>query len=146
LIVAWTLLGGTLAPTLAPPAAGFWLPPDFSQSNATLGVAVGDSITLGTLADGMATEPYPLILQTLLASAHPGFVVLNRGVGGETTPDGLARLPDVLAATRPGFVLIMEGTNDATFQKSPDDIVANLVAMVRLAKANFSIPILATIP
>jgi lysophospholipase L1-like esterase len=128
-------------------AGGFWLPPDFNSNNPNLAVAVGDSITLGTLSDGNGTaaQPYPAVLQSLLAPAHPGFVVKNRGVGGETTSEGLDRLAGVLAADRPGFVLIMEGTNDATFHESPDDIVQNLRAMVQLAKAHFSIPILGTI-
>jgi lysophospholipase L1-like esterase len=125
--------------------AGFWLPPDFGGNNFNLAVAVGDSITLGTLANGTASQPYPLILQSLLAPDHPGFVVVNRGVGGETTSEGRARFATVLAALHPGFVLIMEGTNDATLGVSPDVIVDNLRAMVQLAKANFSIPILGAI-
>jgi lysophospholipase L1-like esterase len=126
-------------------AAGFWLPPSFGGNNPNLAVAVGDSITLGTLADGQAAQPYPLVLQSLLASTQPGFVVANRGVGGETTAAGLARLPEVLAEDRPGFVLIMEGTNDATHGVSPDVIVANLRAMIQLVKAHFAVPILAMI-
>ena len=126
-------------------AAGLWLPPDFGANNPNLAVAVGDSITLGTLADGMAAQPYPLVLQSLLDADHPGFVVLNRGKGGEGTAGGLTRLAAVLAADHPGFVLIMEGINDATFNTSPDVIVGNLRAMVQLAKANLSIPILGAI-
>ncbi len=126
-------------------AAGFWLPPDFGGNNPNVAVAVGDSITLGTLADGMAAQPYPAVLQALLAPAHPGFVVANRGKGGETTSEGLARLAGVLAKDHPGFVLIMEGTNDATFDTPPAVIVANLRAMIRLAKVSSSIPILGAI-
>ena len=85
------------------------------------------------------------MLQSLLAPAHPGFVVLNRGQGGETTRGGLTRLATILLADHPGFVLVMEGTNDATFEISPDIIVANLREMVRLAKANGSIPLLGAI-
>jgi GDSL-like Lipase/Acylhydrolase family/FG-GAP repeat len=51
----------------------------------------------------------------------------------------------VLATDRPGFVLVMEGTNDATFRRDPAAIVANLRAMIRLAKASSSIPILGAI-
>jgi lysophospholipase L1-like esterase len=127
-------------------AAGFWLPPDFGANNPNLAVAVGDSITLGTLGSGgQAAQPYPLVLQSLLAPTHPGFVVLNHGKAGETTQGGLTRLATILVADHPGFVLIMEGTNDATFEMSPDVIVANLREMVRLAKANLSIPLLAAI-
>jgi lysophospholipase L1-like esterase len=127
-------------------AAGFFLPPDFGGNSPNVALAVGDSITFGTLGTGaQAPQPYPAVLQSLLQPANPGFLVLNRGQGGETTAGGLARLAGVLAADHPAFVLIMEGTNDATFEISPDVIVANLRAMVRLAKANFSIPILGAI-
>ena len=144
-LIVGAVAAGMILTTDVAVAADFWLPPDFGVNNPHVAVAIGDSITLGTLSQGMAAQPYPAVLQTLLQPAHPGFVVVNRGVGGETTSEGLARLPGVLAATHPGFVLIMEGTNDATFEMPPDVIVANLRAMVRLAKANFSIPILGTI-
>ena len=149
MVMWWLTVVGVAACLIVAPdvgAAGFWLPPDFGSNNPNLAVAVGDSITLGTLGSGgQAAQPYPLVLQSLLAPAHPGFVVLNRGKGGETTRGGLTRLPTILAADRPGFVLIMQGTNDATFEMPPDVIVANLREMVRLAKANLSIPLLGAI-
>ena len=144
-LIVGAVAAGMILTTDVAVAADFWLPPDFGANIPHVAVAIGDSITLGTLSQGMAAQPYPAVLQMLLQPAHPGFVVVNRGVGGETTSEGLARLPGVLAATHPGFVLIMEGTNDATFEMPPAVIVANLRAMVRLAKANFSIPILGTI-
>ncbi len=38
---------------------------------------------------------------------------INRGVGGENTPDGLKRLPEALAL-RPQLLVLWEGGNDAT--------------------------------
>ncbi len=38
---------------------------------------------------------------------------INRGVGGENTPDGLKRLPDALAL-QPDLFVLWEGGNDAT--------------------------------
>jgi lysophospholipase L1-like esterase len=132
---------------LAGRAEAFWLPPDFAGNNPAVVSAVGDSITLGVLGrgEGTANPAYPARLQALLVAQHQGLTVMNRGVGGETTDEGLTRLASVLATDRPGFVLIMEGTNDATFGRDPAGIVANLRAMVRLAKANSSIPILGAI-
>jgi lysophospholipase L1-like esterase len=132
--------------------ASLFLPGDFGANSPRTIVAFGDSITSGVSGDGIcanpnciADRPYPAVLQALLQTTHPGLVVLNRGKGGETTDDGLARLSSVLATDRPGFVLIMEGTNDATFQRDPDGIVANLRAMIRLVKASSAIPILGSI-
>jgi lysophospholipase L1-like esterase len=145
---ALLLAAALQVPGWTPSAEAFFLPPNFGPNIPTRAVAVGDSITAGVLGDAdntIAAQPYPLVLQNLLAARYPGFVVLNEGRGGETTAGGLARLADVLRADRPGFVLLMEGTNDATFGTDPDTIVANLRAMVRLTKASFAIPILGTI-
>jgi acyl-CoA thioesterase-1 len=134
-------------------AEALWLPPGgFSTNNPDLAVAIGDSITLGVVGgpdcpnpDCVADRPYPAGLQALLRARDPGFGVANAGRGGETTQGGLDRLPGVLAAFRPGFLLIMEGTNDATFRVDPAIIVSNLRAMVQLAKANGTIPLLGSI-
>lgn len=136
---------------LTPAAAeAFWLPPDFGANDPNLAVALGDSITVGIQRDipgGLVDRPYPATLQSLLAPAHPGFVVRNRGLGGEDTTGGLSRLSSVLAQDHPGFVLIVEGTNDASGGRTdPGVIVANLLAMIRLAKASSTIPILGAIP
>lgn len=72
-------------------------------------------------------------------------MVLNRGRGGETTGDGLARLPEVLASDRPGVVLLLEGTNDALAGVRPGLIVAHLREMVRQVRAAGAIPPLGTV-
>ncbi len=130
----------------------FWLPPGLDGNVPSRVVAVGDSITLGVLGgdcappDCLAEEPYPAVLESLLTPAYAGYEVLNRGVGGETTAEGLGRLPSVLATDHPAFVLIMEGTNDATFGRSVDEVVGNLRAMVQTVKASQAIPLLGSIP
>ena len=147
--LALGVAAGLFAPVAG--AEALWLPPGFGLNNPDLAVAVGDSITLGVQEDSCANpdcvvdRPYPAALQGLLAGRYPGFVVVNAGRGGETTDGGLARLGAVLDAFRPGFVLIMEGTNDATFGRDPALTAANLQAMVQLAKANSTIPILGAI-
>jgi len=125
---------------------------DFGNNDPKKVSAFGDSITAGFLdlkrRDLRLTTSnnYPNILQGRLQSLDPAWRVVNRGVGGEHTFEGIARLPSVLRADRPGFVLIMEGTNDA--QQCLDSIAAfnNLRNMVHTAKGNKSIPIIGTIP
>ena len=69
----------------------------------------------------------------------PGKPYINRGIGGQTTPQMLIRFrPDVLAH-KPKAVVILAGTNDIagnTGAMSLEDIQGNLTSMAELAKAN----------
>jgi lysophospholipase L1-like esterase len=76
------------------------LPP----TSGTGWVAFGDSLTAGVGAD--PGKDYPSQLSDIL-----GVPILNQGVSGETTEDGLKRLPDILALT-PRVVLVCLGGND----------------------------------
>jgi acyl-CoA thioesterase I len=115
-------------------------------------VAFGDSITLGILELarrdlGLATSNnYPALVQRRLRTLEPDWLVINRGVGGEETVEGVARLPSILALDQPNVVLLMEGTNDARKCWSADDAVRNLRTMVQLAKAAGATPIIGTVP
>ena len=84
-------------------------------------VSMGDSITEGfphtllpRLVDPAPTDSYPAVLQALLRARYTAQLidVLDEGVGGETTSDGLARLPAVLNLDAPGALLLQEGAND----------------------------------
>jgi lysophospholipase L1-like esterase len=148
---------GSSTPTATTPA-NF----DFGSNNPLRATAFGDSITQGELGSPgltrrglnlgsvtsrlVTSNNYPNNLQNMLRGLDPNWRVINRGVGGETTARGRARLPGVLGADRPGFVLIMEGTNDATDGFDPASIVGNLDSMVSRAQENHTVPILATIP
>lgn len=83
---------------------------------------------------------------------HPDFFSskrINRGIGGQTSPQILLRMmPDVIAH-RPKTVHILAGTNDVAGNTGPiaeGNTVANIVAMVQLAKANGIRPVVGTIP
>ena len=72
-------------------------------------VAFGDSLTAG-----YGVEPgksYPDDLQRLLDAAAYKYHVVNLGVSGDTTTDGLQRVADVLAA-KPAIVILEFGGND----------------------------------
>ena len=75
--------------------------------------------------------------------------VRNRGISGQTTAQMVLRFyPDVVAL-KPRVVHIMAGTNDVGGNLGPvadDTIVANLTAMLDMARANRIAAVLASIP
>jgi len=102
--------------------------PHLSQlsADATV-VAFGDSLTHGNGAP--AGEAYPDVLAGLL-----GVPVINAGVPGETTSEGLARLPKVLEEDHPDLLILCEGGNDFLRRQDQTRLFANLRAMVVLAR------------
>ena len=125
---------------------------DFGTNNPTKATAFGDSITQGVLELKRrdfrlsTSNNYPALLQGKLQSLDPAWRVVNRGVAGERTAQGVSRLPSTFVIDQPGFVLILEGTNDASQCQDSNAVANNLHNMVRTAKANQSIPIIGTIP
>jgi len=104
---------------------------DFGANSPNVLIAIGDSITRGG---------YPAILSQML-----GKPVANLGVGGSTSDSGASRINPALAKYKPGFVLILYGANDVTSGHSFGSVIGNLQYMVQAAKANQSIPVLATL-
>jgi lysophospholipase L1-like esterase len=86
-------------------------------------VFMGDSIT-----DGWPIAEY-----------FPGKPYVNRGIGGQTTPQMLIRFrPDVIDL-KPKVVVILAGTNDIAGNTGPmtvEQIEANYASMAELAKAH----------
>jgi lysophospholipase L1-like esterase len=104
----------------------------YHEANAALGapaasenrvVFFGDSITEGwRLADSYPNKPY-----------------INRGVGGQTTPQMLVRFRQDVVDLQPKIVMILAGTNDLAGTTGPmrnEDTEANLASMADLARAH----------
>ncbi len=90
-------------------------------------LAFGDSLTFGTGAS--PTESYPAQLQSLI-----GRKVVNGGVPGEVSADGLQRLPEVLEEVNPKLLILCHGGNDLLQKLNETGAAANVRAMIRLAK------------
>lgn len=93
------------------------------SKNETRVVFMGDSIT-----DGWNLEQY-----------FPGKSYINRGIGGQTTPQMLLRFRSDVIDLKPRVVIILAGTNDIagnTGTITLEDTARNLTSMVELAKAN----------
>ena len=101
-------------------------------------LAFGDSLTFGTGAQ--PAESYPAQLGGII-----GRTVVNAGVPGEISEDGLKRLPEVLEETQPKLLILCHGGNDFLRKLSESQAAANLRAMIRLAKQkNISVILIAT--
>jgi lysophospholipase L1-like esterase len=69
----------------------------------------------------------------------PGKPYLNRGIGGQTTPQMLVRFRQDVIALQPKVVVILAGTNDIAGNTGPmrlEDIEANYASLADLAAAN----------
>jgi acyl-CoA thioesterase-1 len=97
----------------APTAANPGTPPKKSapppQDNRPLIVAFGDSLSAGFGAD--PGQSYPDFLQKLLDRDGKSYHIYNAGVSGDTTTDGVERLPGILVL-KPKIVILELGGND----------------------------------
>ncbi len=100
---------------------------------------LGDSLSYGTGAN--KGEDYP----TLLAD-KTGWKIINAGVPGDTSADGLQRLPALLAQDPPQLLIVELGGNDILHQVPQSQTAANLIAILKLAKAQNIQTVLVAIP
>jgi len=89
-------------------------------------LAFGDSLTEGVGAT--RAQSYPARLAEL--SGHP---VVNAGVSGEVTAEGVDRLPDVLEQTDPGLMILLLGGNDILRNGSHAEAKRHLSRMIETA-------------
>jgi lysophospholipase L1-like esterase len=74
-----------------------------------------------------------------LGEYFPGKPYLNRGIGGQTTPQMLVRFRQDVIDLHPKVVVILAGTNDIAGNSGPmrlEDIEADFASLADLARAN----------
>lgn len=102
-------------------------------------LAFGDSLTFGT--GTTSEESYPAVLERLV-----GRRVVNSGVPGEVTGEGLSRLPEVLEEEKPALLILCHGGNDLLRHLDQQQTAANLRAMIRLAQERGVAVVIISVP
>lgn len=101
-------------------------------------LAFGDSLTFGTGAN--PSDAYPAVLERSI-----GRKVVNAGVPGETSAQGLARLPGVLDEVQPKLLILCHGGNDFLRRLDEGRAKENIRAMIELARSKgIAVVLLAT--
>lgn len=102
-------------------------------------LAFGDSLTYGY---GVSPhESYPALLSSL-----SGHKVINAGINGETSDEGLQRLPKLLEDRSIKLMILCFGGNDILGRQSMDALKSNLKTMIRMAKTKEIDVLLVAVP
>jgi lysophospholipase L1-like esterase len=152
----------TSPPGSAPPSVLADAPSSRAASDGDFPLKIilcfGDSITYGiTLqaqvpggAEGALslTEGYvPKLWRMLEAKYGTGFMLINDGIGGETTVDGLDRFRQEVILYKPDLVLLLEGVVDVNSAQPRFPVVRdNLAEMMREAHREGTAVIIGTYP
>ena len=96
-------------------------------------VAYGDSITAGFAV----RRGFPSFWKQMLEEKYPeaGVEMINSGISGDTTLDGISRLDWAALSYEPDLVTINFGINDCVLGLGLEEFEMNLVEMVRRIRA-----------
>ena len=111
---------------LLPTACGNGVPSVSPLDSNAVVLAFGNSLTFGTGAS--TAESYPAVLEGLIHRK-----VINAGVPGEVTSQGLARLPEFLDKHQPALLILCHGGNDLLRRTGEKQAADNVRAMIRMA-------------
>lgn len=95
------------------------------NGDATI-LAFGDSLTFGIGTD--KSQSYPAIVEELTR-----LTVINAGISGETTSQGLKRFEATIEKHQPDLILLLEGGNDILRNQNLNETKQNLAQMIEIA-------------
>ena len=104
-------------------------------------LAFGDSLSYGFGTRNPARESYPARLESLT-----GQPVVNAGVNGETSAEGLKRIDRVLQRHQPGLTLLCLGGNDILQSVPKEQLRDHLRALIEKIRASGSAVLLIAVP
>ncbi len=103
-----------------------------SKQQATI-LILGDSLSAGYQM--RLEQSWPALLPDELLNHGIDAKVINGSISGDTTGNGLARLPTLLAQHHPDWVVIELGANDGLRGFNPNLIKQNLNQLIDLSQA-----------
>ena len=123
---------------------------DYRKSRAPVWMSDFGELDRYRVADGSLPAPAPGENRVVfmgdsitdmwpLAEYFPGKAYLDRGIGGQTTPQMLIRFRQDVIDLQPKVVVILAGTNDIAGNTGPmrlEDIEADYASLADLARAN----------
>ncbi|WP_394202937.1 GDSL-type esterase/lipase family protein [Shewanella waksmanii] len=127
MVLLMVFLSACSGPTLSP----------LTQDSVIL--AFGDSLTYGKGAEPGQDYPSQLALLS-------GLKVINAGISGETTAEGVQRFEQLLTETLPSLVVLLEGGNDFLRNQDSVNTQANLQSMIDIAKSRGVDVVLVAVP
>lgn len=89
-----------------------------------------------------AANAWPTLLNTQWQTQKKGITVVNASISGDTTAQGLARLPSLLKQHQPRWVLIELGGNDGLRGFPAANIEQDLTKIITLVKQANAQPLL----
>jgi len=115
-------------------------------------VGLGDSTTAGTPGFRSPLEAPPngegnpeSQYAFWMMRSHPDWIVLNRGVNGETAEEVRARLPRDVLGARPAYAIILAGVNDIFAGQRAETVERHLAAMYADVLDAGIVPVAATV-
>lgn len=117
----------------AAPTAKAVVEPAAATSNAPRIIFLGDSLTAGLGLD--ITDNFPSLIERRLDEKGLEFDVVNAGVSGDTSAGGLRRLEWAMADGNPRVLVVALGGNDGLRGLPPEQLEANLAAIIERGQA-----------
>jgi acyl-CoA thioesterase-1 len=117
----------TVTPKQRPRQEASAAPPTAAVDNRPMVVAFGDSLSAGFGAE--PGKSFPDYIQKMIDQKGLGWRIYNAGVSGDTTSDGVERLPEVLAL-HPKIVIVEFGGNDGLRGLPVTTTKANLARII----------------
>jgi len=104
-----------------------------SVNSATL-LIIGDSLSAGYKMD--VTQSWPYLLNEKLSQKQQNKnQIINSSISGDTSGNGLARLPNLLRQHKPDLVLIELGANDGLRGFNPSIVSTNIEKIIQSIQA-----------